>query len=78
MAAPRILTFLFHEPYLCLMARLGYHVLELARQGYDVSVVDSDVAVAKLALEGPLGESSVPLDIGDPDALVATSPYAPD
>ncbi len=65
-----------HRPVVVLGLGLGYHVLELVRRGFRVSAVEPDPAVARLAVEGPLADSSVPIAFGDADAVVATDGFA--
>ena len=57
------------RPVVVIGLGLGYHVLELVAQGMDVSVIEPDAAVARLALEGPMRGSTVMLGIGTPDRL---------
>jgi spore maturation protein CgeB len=61
------------RPVLVLGLGLGYHVLELQRRGFAVAVVEPNPAVARLAVQGPMRESSVLLGIGDA-AAVAEEP----
>lgn len=61
------------RPVLVIGLALGYHVLELMARGYTVAVVEAEAAVARLALEGPLGDTDTPLGIGLSEDL-ATSP----
>jgi len=64
------------RPVLVLGSGLGYHVVELARRGYDVAVVEPDVAVAKLAVEHLLGGTDILLGIGGPDVIAAEPAFA--
>ena len=57
------------RPVLVIGLGLGYHVLELVQRGFDVSVVEPDVNVAKFAVEGPLREAEVLIGIGDAPEL---------
>lgn len=63
------------RPVLVIGLGLGYHVLELTARGMSVAVVEPDVCVAKLALDGPLRETETLIGIGDPDAIIATPPF---
>ncbi|MCP4642823.1 MAG: glycosyltransferase [bacterium] len=56
-------------PVIVLGLGLGYHVLELVSRGYRVVVLEPDPAVVRLALDGPMRGSDVPIGVGDPDLL---------
>lgn len=64
------------RPVLVLGSGLGYHVLELARRGFEVAVAEPDPVVAKLAVEHLLGATEILLGIGDPDALASDPVFA--
>lgn len=59
------------RPILVAGLGLGYHVAELIAQGFEVAVVESNATVARYALDGPLSESTVPVGVGDMEAIAA-------
>ena len=63
------------RPVLVLGLGLGYHVRALADRGFDVVVVEPDPAVARLAGEGPMAGSTLPLGVGDAEELAATEAF---
>lgn len=63
------------RPVLVVGIGMGYHVLELLRRGVSVAVVEPDKAVAKLAVEGPLGDSEVLLGVGDPEEIAGSEAF---
>ena len=65
----------FDRPVLVVGLGLGYHVLELIGRGATVAVVESDLAVAKLALGTTLEASTVLLGLGDPDEIAETETF---
>ncbi|MDX9972137.1 MAG: glycosyltransferase [FCB group bacterium] len=64
------------RPVLVLGTGLGYPVLALAELGVAVMAVEPDPAVARLAVEGPLGNSNVLLGVGDAEAVAADPAFA--
>jgi len=54
------------RPVLVVGLGLGYHVLRLIDQGFNITVIEHDPAIAKLALDGPLS------DINETDMLVGS------
>ncbi len=61
------------RPVLVIGVGLGYHVLELLNRGANVAVIEPDMGVAKLAIDGLLKDADILLGIGDLDAI-ADSP----
>ncbi len=53
-----------NRPVLVVGLGLGYHVLVLAEQGFEVAAVEPDRSVGKLAVDGLLAHSDIPLGIG--------------
>jgi spore maturation protein CgeB len=62
------------RPVLVVGVGLGYHVAELADRGATVAVVERNRAVAKLAVEGVLGEDIL-LGVGEPDEIAKTEAF---
>lgn len=60
-----------NRPVLVVGVGLAYHVLALADRGAEVVVVEPNSAVARYALEGALGSTSVPLAMGDLSELLS-------
>ncbi len=63
------------RPVLVLGLGLGYHARVLAERGFDVVVVEPDPAVARLAVEGPMAGSTIPLGVGDAEAIAASEVF---
>jgi len=63
------------RPVLVIGVGLGYHVIELVNRHATVAAVEFDPAVAKLAVDGLLRDSDVPLGIGDPDEIAADAAF---
>ena len=59
-----------NRPVLVVGAGLAYHVLALAHRGSEVAVIEPNSAVARVALEGEFGTTSIPLAIGGVSDLV--------
>ena len=45
------------RPVIVIGLGLGYHVAALLAGGYEVAIIEPEIAVAKLAIEGPLGSA---------------------
>jgi len=63
------------RPVLVIGVGLGYHVLELLRRGATVAAVEFDPAVARLAVEGELGDAGVLLGVGSADAIAESEGF---
>ena len=63
------------RPVLVIGVGLGYHVLELLRRGAAVAAVEFDSAVARLAIEGPLGDTDVLLGVGSVDEIAESEGF---
>lgn len=63
------------RPVLVVGLGLGYHVLELARRGFEAAVVEPDRLVARLAVDGPLADATFPLGIGDAEEIAHSAPF---
>jgi len=63
------------RPVLVIGLGLGYHVRELLARGFEAAAVEPDAAVARRALEGPLGEAAFPLGIGEVEAVAASEAF---
>ncbi len=63
------------RPVLVVGLGLGYHVLELVARGGDVAVVEPDVRVGRLALEGPMRDSGVLMGVGDSEIIAASDVF---
>ncbi len=65
------------RPVLVIGLGLGYHVDVLRKRHFDVTVIEYDAAIAKLALEGPLADvDDLPLFIGSVDEFAASPDFA--
>ena len=64
------------RPILVIGLGLGYHILELKKQGAEsVAVVEPDRTIAKLALDGPMAESDVLLGLGEPQEIAGSDEF---
>jgi spore maturation protein CgeB len=63
------------RPVLVIGLGLGYHVLTLIERNFDVTVIEHDLAIIKLALEGPLSHvDDLDIDTGTHEDITACKP----
>lgn len=63
------------RPVLVVGLGLGYHVAALAERGVEVAAVEANSAVARHALDGPIGDTDIPIAVGTVDGILNDSSF---